>query len=73
SPSQIPVLENHDTKRFATDFFNSLLGDLDAEDHIMSGELNVPAGYLPDWDAYVVKAADIPPDQRDKWVIKGQH
>ncbi len=44
------------------------LGEVESEDHIMIGELNVPAGHLPDWDAWVVKAADIPEDQRDKWI-----
>ena len=36
------------------------VGAVESQDHIMVGELNVPAGHLPDWDAYVVKAADIP-------------
>ncbi|WP_197422982.1 hypothetical protein [Bradyrhizobium valentinum] len=49
------------------------LGEAEADDHIMVGELNVPPGHLPDWDAYIVKAADVPPEDRDKWVIKGPH
>ena len=49
------------------------LGEVESEDHIMVGELNVPPGHPPDWDAYVVKAADIPEDQRDKWTIVGPH
>lgn len=49
------------------------LGVVEAEDHIMVGPLNVAAGHLPDWGAYVVKAADVPEDQRDKWVVKGAH
>jgi hypothetical protein len=48
------------------------LGEVEAEDHIMVGELNVLLGHLPDWGAYVVKAADIPEDQRDGWIIKGR-
>jgi hypothetical protein len=43
------------------------LGEFDPEDHIMSGELNVPFGR--DWDAYIRRAKDIPEDERDKWVI----
>jgi hypothetical protein len=49
------------------------LGEVEADDHIMVGELNVPPGHLPDWDAYVVKAANIPPEDRDRWIIKGPH
>ena len=43
------------------------LGVVEAGDHIMVGELNVPFGR--DWDAFVRKAADIPEDERDKWIV----
>jgi hypothetical protein len=49
------------------------VGEVESEDHIMVGELNVPPGHLPDWDAYVVKAADIPPEDRNKWIVKDPH
>ncbi|MHC2241328.1 hypothetical protein [Bradyrhizobium elkanii] len=49
------------------------LGDVESEDHIMVGELNLPPGVPRDWDAWIRKAADIPEDERDKWVIKGPH
>jgi hypothetical protein len=49
------------------------LGEVEAEDHIMVGELNVPPGHLPDGDAYVERAENIPPEDRDEWIIKGRH
>jgi hypothetical protein len=49
------------------------LGEVEADDHIMVGELIVPPGHLPDWGAYVRKAADIPEDERDKWISRGSH
>ena len=42
------------------------LGEVEPEDHIMVGELDVPDGR--DWDAYIRKAMDIPEDEREMWV-----
>lgn len=45
------------------------LGEFGPDDHIMTGELNVPFGR--DWGGYIRSAQDIPEDQRDKWVKRG--
>jgi hypothetical protein len=42
------------------------LGEVEPEDHIMVGELDVAVGR--DWDAYIRKAEDIPEDEREMWV-----
>jgi hypothetical protein len=42
------------------------LGEVEPEDHIMVGELDVPVGR--DWNAYIRKAKDIPEDEREMWV-----
>ena len=42
------------------------LGEVDPEDHIMVGELDVPVGR--DWNAYIRKAKDVPEDEREAWV-----
>jgi hypothetical protein len=44
------------------------LGHVAHDDIIMVGELrDVPVGR--DWEAFVVPAKDVPPDQRDKWIV----
>jgi hypothetical protein len=45
------------------------IGEMEPEDHIMVGELNVPIGR--DWGAYIRKAKDIPKDERKIWVTRG--
>jgi hypothetical protein len=42
------------------------LGEVEPEDHIMVGELDIPVGR--DWNAYIRKAKDIPEDEREVWV-----
>jgi uncharacterized cysteine cluster protein YcgN (CxxCxxCC family) len=43
------------------------LGHVAHEDIIMVRELDIPIGR--DWNAWVVPAKDVPPDQRDKWIV----
>jgi hypothetical protein len=45
------------------------LGIIARDDIIMVGELDLPIGR--DWRAFVTPAKDVPPKQRDKWIVTG--
>ena len=44
------------------------LGEFDPGDHIMAGEVQAAPGGR-DWHAYIRKAKDIPPEERDKFIV----
>jgi hypothetical protein len=45
------------------------LGVLAHDDIIMVAELNIPPPR--DWDVFVKAAKDVPPEDRDRWIVRG--